>query len=87
MRPHISVETTCKLSTTCRDRIICFRKKSNSIFNHAVCESVAMGETFTSLVSTHHNPADICKKVLPGGQKRDYLTGLVLYDLADQNSD
>ena len=59
------------------------RKKSNSVCYHAVRESVAMGESLTAHVSTHHNPADICMKVLPGGQKHDYLTGLVLYDLND----
>ena len=59
------------------------RKKSNSICYHAVRESVAMGESLTAHISTHDNPADLCTKVLPGGQKRDHITGLVLYDLKD----
>ena len=59
------------------------RKKSNSICYHAVRESAAMGESLTAHVSTHHNPADICTKVLPGGQKRDFITSLVLYNLTD----
>ena len=59
------------------------RKKSNSICYHAVRESVAMGESMTAHVSTHQNPADICTKFLPGGQKRDYITSLILYDLTD----
>jgi hypothetical protein len=58
-------------------------KKSNSICYHAMRESVAMGESLTGHVSTHENPADIATKVLPGGQKRDHLTGLVLYDIVD----
>ena len=57
------------------------RKKSNSICYHAVRESVAMGESLTAHVSTHHNPADICTKFLSGGKKRDFITSLVLYDL------
>ena len=43
------------------------RNKSNLICYHVVRESVAMGEILTAHVSTHHNPADICTKVLPGG--------------------
>jgi len=52
-----------------------------------VRESVAMGESITGHISTHVNPADICTKVLPGGQKRDGLVGLVLYDLTDYDYD
>ena len=59
------------------------KKKSNSVCYHAVREAVAMNECRTGHVSTHHNPADICTKVLPGGQKRDGLIGMVLYDLTD----
>ena len=59
------------------------RKKSNSICYHVIRESVAMGEMLTGHVSTHHNPADIATKVLGGGQKRDYLVGLVIHDLTD----
>ena len=59
------------------------KKKSNSICYHAVRESVAMGESITAHVSTHFNPSDICTKVLPGGNKRDNLVGMVLYDLTD----
>jgi hypothetical protein len=42
-----------------------------------------MEESITGHVSTHNNPADIATKVLPGGQKRNGLIGLVLYDLTD----
>jgi hypothetical protein len=59
------------------------KKKSNSICYHAVRESVAMGESLTTHISTHENPADIATKVLSGGQKRNGLIGLVLYDLTD----
>lgn len=59
------------------------KKKSNSVCYHAVREAVAMGECLTGHVPTHENPADICTKIIPGGQKRDHLIGLILYDLAD----
>ena len=59
------------------------KKKSNSVCYHAVREAVAMGECLTGHVSTHDNPADICTKLIPGGQKRDHLVGLILYDIVD----
>ena len=61
----------------------CLRKKSNSICYHAVRESVAMDESRTTHISTHDNPADICTKVVPGGQKRNHLLSLIMYDLFD----
>jgi len=59
------------------------KKKSNSVCYHAVCEAVAMGECLTGHVPTKDNPADLCTKLIPGGQKRDHLVRLVLHDLAD----
>ena len=61
------------------------KKKSNSVCYHTVRETVSMGECFTGHVSTHENPADICTKIIPGGQKRDHLVGLILYDLTDHS--
>jgi hypothetical protein len=61
------------------------KKKSNSVCYHAVREAVAMGECLIGHVPTHDNPADICTKIIPGGQKRDHLVGLILYDIADHN--
>jgi hypothetical protein len=43
------------------------KKKSNSIFYHAVRESAAMGESITGHVPSVDNPADVCTKVVPGG--------------------
>jgi hypothetical protein len=43
-------------------------KKSNSICYHAVREPAA----------------DICTKVVPGGQKRNHLIHLLLHDLCDK---
>ena len=61
------------------------KKKSNSICYHAIRESVAMGEILTCHVPSTDNPADICTKVIPVGQKRDQLIGLILYDLTDDH--
>ena len=55
----------------------------NSICFHTVCEAVAMGECLTEHMKTHENPADIATKVLSGGQKRDHLIRLILYDICD----
>ena len=59
------------------------KKKSNSICYHFVRESVAMGECVTAHICSENNPADICTKILPGGQKRNGLIAMVLYDLCD----
>ena len=61
------------------------KKKSNSICYHFVCEAVAMGECLIRHMPTDENVADIATKVLPGGRKRDYLTSLVMYDIADEH--
>ena len=62
------------------------KKKSNSICYHAVRESVAMGEILTTHIPTQNNPADIATKVIPGGQKRNHLLSLVLWDIADNHN-
>jgi hypothetical protein len=59
------------------------KKKSNSIFYHAVRESAAMGESIIGHVPSVDNTADICTKVVPGGQKRNRLIRLLLHDLCD----
>jgi hypothetical protein len=60
------------------------KKKSNAVCYHAMRESVAMGESLTGHVSSTENPADLCTKFIPGGQKRDYLIGLILHDIVDR---
>ena len=59
------------------------KKKSNAICYHAVRESVAMGESLVAHVPTKENSADLCTKVLPGGQQRDYLIRKLLWDVCD----
>jgi hypothetical protein len=59
------------------------KKKSISICYHAVRESAAMGESLIGHVHYFDNTADICTKVVPGGQKRSHLIRLLLHDLCD----
>ena len=42
-----------------------------------------MGESITAHVRTELNPADLCTKILSGGQKREGTIGLVLYEIGD----
>jgi hypothetical protein len=42
-----------------------------------------MGESIIGHVPSVDNPADICTKVVPGGQKRNHLIRLLLHDLCD----
>jgi hypothetical protein len=59
------------------------QKKSNSICYHAVHESAAMVESIIGHVPSVDNPAGICTKIVPGGQKRNHLIHLLLHDLFD----
>ena len=60
------------------------KKKSNSVCNHTVRESVAMKEVLTSHISTNHNYADLLTKVLYGQKHRDCVEG-IMYDLYDNH--
>jgi hypothetical protein len=59
------------------------KNKSNSICYHAVHEYAAMGESIIGNVLSVDNLADICTKVLSGGQNRNHLIGLLLYIFCD----
>jgi hypothetical protein len=59
------------------------KKKSDSICYHAVLESAVRGVSIIGHVPSVDNPADICTKVVPGGQKRNHLIHLLLHDLCD----
>ncbi len=50
-------------------------------------ESVAMGECLTAHIRSEDNPADLCTKVMPGGQKRDRLVDMMVlhYSTKDLN--
>ena len=56
-------------------------KKSNQLCYHAVRESVAMGESLVTHISTHSNSADIATKIIPGGLKRSRMVDGLLYDI------
>jgi hypothetical protein len=57
------------------------KKKSNSTCYHVVCELAAMGESIIRHAPSVDNPADICTKLVPSGQKRHHLIYLLLRDL------
>jgi hypothetical protein len=59
------------------------KKKSNSICYHAVRASSAMGDSIIGHVPSVDNPANICIKIVQGGQKRNHLIHLLLHDLCD----
>ena len=56
------------------------KKKSNSVFYHAVREAAAMKECITTHIPTLLNFSDLLTKVLYG-QKRKNLVNGILYDL------
>ena len=62
------------------------KKKSNQICYHACRESVAMGESLMSHIPTNENVADIATKLIPAGQKREYLVSKLLADISDDLS-
>ena len=59
------------------------KKKANLVCYHVIRELAAMGEIMTTHVPTLDNPADLCTKVISGGQKRNHLVSLTLYDIVD----
>ena len=58
------------------------KKKCNATASHAVCESVAMGETLTGCISSEDNLVDFLTKVVTG-HKQKHFVSLVLYDIYD----
>jgi hypothetical protein len=55
------------------------KKKSNSICYHFIREVVAMGEALTAHIKSEDNPADICTKLIPGGEKRNRIVANILH--------
>ncbi len=58
------------------------KKKCNSICYHAICESVAMGETLLTYIRTGENLADFLTKTISGAKCRKLVRGVVhgIYD-------
>ena len=48
------------------------KKKGNAIADHAIHESVAMGESWTGHIRSEDNPANLLTKAV-AGQKRKHL--------------
>ena len=44
---------------------------------------MAMDEMLTGWIPSGENSADLGTKVVPGVQKRNYLVGKLMYDIAD----
>ena len=59
------------------------KKKANSVCYHSIRESAAMVEIMTTHIPALDNTEDLCTKVIPGGQKRNHLVSLTLYDIED----
>ena len=59
------------------------KKKSSSIAYHFVREGVAKSEWKTTYLNTNFNQSDMLTKSLPGGQKRERFTYLLLHYLYD----
>ena len=63
------------------------KKKSNSICYHAIRESVAMGECLTGHIRSQKNCADLASKLVPSGQLRTSLVGMLLWDICDEDDE
>jgi len=64
------------------------KKKSNAICYHAIWEAVAIGECLVGHdIPSKENPADLATKIIPGGQRQDYLVDKVLHDLCNHGED
>jgi hypothetical protein len=58
------------------------KKKCNSICYHAICESVAIGETLLMHIRTGENLADFLTKTTSGAKCRKLVRGVV-HDICD----
>ncbi len=58
------------------------KKKFSSTCYHALCKSVAMGESLMTHIPTQQNPADLLTKVLYGNKWQMHVRN-ILYDIYD----
>jgi len=61
------------------------KKKSNSICYHYIRECIAMGEALTSHIRSEDNPADICTKLISGGEKRNRILRNIMHFIGDDD--
>jgi hypothetical protein len=78
--PFVYGDNMYVVHNTHRDESVS-KKKSSSIFYHAVHRYAAMGESIIRHGPSVDNPADICTKATPGGQKRNHLIHLLYSSL------
>jgi hypothetical protein len=57
------------------------KKKSNSIAYHFVRDGTARDEWRITYVNTHSNPSDLMTKSVPGGEKRQVLVRMIMWDI------
>ncbi len=62
--------------------MLTLKKTRNSIFYHAICESVAMNETLLTHIRTGENLADFLTKTTSGTKHRKLVSGVV-HDIYD----
>ena len=72
------------LANTRRSPHYSLKNKSSSIAYHFVREGVAKKEWSTAYLNTNYNPADMCTKSLPGGEKHTRFMSLLLHYI-DEN--
>ena len=75
--PYIYGDNISVVHNTSRPESV-LRKKSNSVCDHAVHESVEMGESLVGQISSKENVTDLMTKVLYGKNKR-YLAIFMIY--------
>ena len=81
---HTFMGTTCRLYITLSTLSLILKKKTNSIYYHAICESVAMGEFLTERVGSNRICTELATKVLYDGKRRLHVSTLlynIYYDL------
>jgi hypothetical protein len=61
------------------------KKKSNLICYYYIQECVAMGEAMTAHMQSEDNPADICTKLMAGGEKHNRIVSNILYYYDNEN--
>ena len=57
------------------------KKKSNSIAYHFVCEVTTKDEWRIAYINTHANLSDLMTKAVPGGEKRQSLVRMTMWDI------
>jgi hypothetical protein len=72
------IHNTQKLEST-------LKKKSNSICYHYIRECIAMGEALTSHICSEDNPANICSKLILGGEKRNCILRNIMHFVGDDD--